>query len=113
MNLEGNTALHLTAINDKPECTKLLVRYGANLQACKFWFSVFISIFIFHYSHAKHFAVNCKHCSLLFFLCATVNKEGKTALQIAQEKNFDEIVQLVCYFIERFFTVRNTFQYQI
>ena len=35
MNLEGNTALHLTAINDKPECTKLLVRYGANLQACK------------------------------------------------------------------------------
>jgi len=73
----------------------------------------FKSLFFIINSHAKHFAVNCKHFSLLFFLCTTVNKEGKTALQIAQEKNFDEIVQLVCYFIERFFTVRNTFQYQI
>ena len=35
-NTEGNTALHIAAIFDKPECVKLLLRGGANSSLGEF-----------------------------------------------------------------------------
>lgn len=88
---EGNTPLHSAVVYDNPQCVKLLLNHGASITASKPTVH-----------HAPHLRCACVPSPLFPFPSITPllhtlaeNNEGKTPLDIAEEKKFDECLELV------------------
>ena len=85
----GNTPLHVAAQTDNPLCIKLLLNHNATSSLSELLYGYFVAMAI---------VVHTDVC----LLHSIENKEGKTALDIAEERKFDDCVELVCPLIGPF-----------